>query len=426
MIGSLRIISLILALDLVSADEHSHSYNSGDEIVVWFNTVGPKNNVQETYSYSSLNLCTSKNNYNHYHESLAEALLGQDLIHSGLDIKFLKDQRKSYFCSSTFNQVQLQKLKYAVANDYWFQSYIDNLPLWGYIGFKNSTGYFIYTHRSYQFYYNNNQIIKLQMNSTGLKELSLDLKLKMNTLDIDFTYSVKWTETEELFSDRFSNYLDSGFFEHKIHCHCCHLVIVVLMRTVKRDYQRYDYNDRILDLERDFGDETGWKLVHGDVFRRPVRFSFLSAFIGTGVQLILMSFLVLMLTAAGNLYEGQATILTASIFAFAFSSVMAGYFSGRQFARHQGNNWVGTLLLTIILLPAIICIVVSVVNTVAITYSSTKAIPFGSIVKLLLIWIFLIVPLTALGFSLGKNVNSNFRFPAKANAIPRQIPDRPW
>ncbi|KAJ2995940.1 hypothetical protein HDV02_000291 [Globomyces sp. JEL0801] len=259
----------------------------------------------------------------------------------------------------------------------------------------------------------------------------------MNTLDIDFTYSVKWTETEELFSDRFSNYLDSGFFEHKIHwfsilnsfvmvLFLASLVIVVLMRTVKRDYQRYDYNDRILDLERDFGDETGWKLVHGDVFRRPVRFSFLSAFIGTGVQLILMSFLVLMLTAAGNLYEGQATILTASIFAFAFSSVMAGYFSGRQFARHQGNNWVGTLLLTIILLPAIICIVVSVVNTVAITYSSTKAIPFGSIVKLLLIWIFLIVPLTALGFSLGKNVNSNFRFPAKANAIPRQIPDRPW
>ena len=35
-------------------------------------------------------------------------------------------------------------------------------------------------------------------------------------------------------------------------------------------------------------EETGWKLVHGDVFRPPQYPMFLAAFIGSGVQLFCM------------------------------------------------------------------------------------------------------------------------------------------
>ena len=44
---------------------------------------------------------------------------------------------------------------------------------------------------------------------------------------------------------------------------------MIMMRTLRRDYARYSKDDDLDDLERDLGDEYGWKQVHGDVFRPP-------------------------------------------------------------------------------------------------------------------------------------------------------------
>ena len=52
-------------------------------------------------------------------------------------------------------------------------------------------------------------------------------------------------------------------------------------------------------LERDVGEESGWKLVHGDVFRPPRRLELLSALLGTGVQLALLALAVTLITIAG-------------------------------------------------------------------------------------------------------------------------------
>lgn len=40
-------------------------------------------------------------------------------------------------------------------------------------------------------------------------------------------------------------------------------------------------------------EETGWKLVHGDVFRPPHRPKLLAAFIGSGIQLFCVTFIVI-------------------------------------------------------------------------------------------------------------------------------------
>lgn len=41
-------------------------------------------------------------------------------------------------------------------------------------------------------------------------------------------------------------------------------------------------------LQEDAIEETGWKLVHGDVFRPPSHVKLFSAVVGTGVQLLSM------------------------------------------------------------------------------------------------------------------------------------------
>lgn len=130
------------------------------------------------------------------------------------------------------------------------------------------------------------------------------------------------------------------------------LVAMILMRTLKKDFARYakdedDLEDvclnffaitkhhRILTLicstlpsiysffpffalflplfppspfsslkqDRDVGDESGWKQIHGDVFRAPPRLLLFSALVGTGHQLSLLVFSVIVFSMIGTYYR---------------------------------------------------------------------------------------------------------------------------
>ena len=78
---------------------------------------------------------------------------------------------------------------------------------------------------------------------------------------------------------------------------------------------------------------------------------------------------------------------------------MMGYClcSGGFYARNGGKTWIPTMLLTANLFPLMCFSIASVLNTVAISYHSLAAVPFGSIVVVLLIWILVSCPLCLFG-----------------------------
>jgi len=80
------------------------------------------------------------------------------------------------------------------------------------------------------------------------------------------------------------------------------LVSMILMRTLRKDYARYSKDEEVDDMERDLGDEYGWKQVHGDVFRPPPNALLFSALVGAGYQLISVVFCVIMFAIVGELY----------------------------------------------------------------------------------------------------------------------------
>ncbi|RWW43940.1 hypothetical protein BHE74_00050351 [Ensete ventricosum] len=83
------------------------------------------------------------------------------------------------------------------------------------------------------------------------------------------------------------------------------LVSMILMRTLRNDYAKYAREDDDLEtLERDVNEESGWKLVHGDVFRPPRSLVLISALVGTGAQLAMLVLLVILLAIIGTLYIG--------------------------------------------------------------------------------------------------------------------------
>jgi transmembrane 9 superfamily protein 2/4 len=78
------------------------------------------------------------------------------------------------------------------------------------------------------------------------------------------------------------------------------MVSTILVRTLKKDIARYNRLDQFA-LE-DFGesgdaddtaDDSGWKLVHGDVFRPPKNPLLLSVLVGNGAQLFAMTALTI-------------------------------------------------------------------------------------------------------------------------------------
>merc|ERR1719456_2045048 len=96
---------------------------------------------------------------------------------------------------------------------------------------------------------------------------------------LNFTYSTTWYTTKKAFKDRFERYLETKFFEHKVHwfsivnsfmlcLFLCAVVAIILMKTLKKDFSRYAVTDADeLDMDRSV-DESGWKQVNGDVFSK--------------------------------------------------------------------------------------------------------------------------------------------------------------
>ncbi|KAF6153942.1 hypothetical protein GIB67_023719 [Kingdonia uniflora] len=86
---------------------------------------------------------------------------------------------------------------------------------------------------------------------------------------------------------------------------------MILKRTLRNDYAKYAREDDDLKtVERDISDESGWKLMHGDVFCPSRNLVLFSAVVGTGAQLAMLVLLVILLAIVRMLYIGREAIVT--------------------------------------------------------------------------------------------------------------------
>ncbi|KAM3714682.1 hypothetical protein ACB098_01G356100 [Castanea mollissima] len=435
---SFLFLSLFLSLSSVSlASDSDHKYQPDDPVTLWVNKVGPYNNPQETYNYYSLPFCRPEGNAGHKWGGLGEVLGGNELIDSQIDIKFDKNVEKAVICQLKLDEATVKHFKDAIENNYWFEFFVDDLPLWGFVGAlhpdKNSDNgkHVLFTHKKIVVQFNKDQIIHVNLTQEGPKPLTVGKTL-------DMTYSVKWMPTNVTFARRFDVYLDYPFFEHQIHWFSIFnsfmmvifltgLVSMILMRTLRNDYAKYAREDDDLEtLERDVSEESGWKLVHGDVFRPPRNLVLLSAVVGTGAQLALLVLLVILLAIVGMLYIGRGAIITTFIVCYALTSFISGYVSGGMYSRHGGKNWIKSMILTASLFPFMCFGIGFILNTVAIFYGSLAAIPFGTMVVVFVIWAFISFPLALLGTVVGRNWSGAPNNPCRVKTIPRPIPEKKW
>ena len=120
-----------------------------------------------------------------------------------------------------------------------------------------------------------------------------------------FTYDVKWEYSDIRWASRWDLYLYMG--DDQIHWFSIinslaivllltGIVAMIMLRTLHRDFNRYTAAAATEELEED----TGWKLVHGDVFRPPQNPMLLSVFVGTGVQTFAMTGITMAFSAPSS------------------------------------------------------------------------------------------------------------------------------
>ncbi|CAP28227.1 Protein CBG08396 [Caenorhabditis briggsae] len=426
---------LLLSSLLVEADEHDHLYEVDEEVVLWMNTVGPYSNRQETYTYFSLPFCKGdKKEIGHYHETMGESLLGVELEFSGLDIKFRTNTKKTVVCQKKLTETDYKTLLYAIQNSYYYQMYLDDMPIWGMVGeIDNSVSpptYKLYTHKRLDIGYNDKQVVDINLTTDGRVDIRPGAELT-------FTYEVQWTKSEIDFTKRFDKYLDPSFFQHRIHWFSIFnsfmmvvflvgLVWMILVRTLRKDYARYQKEDSLDDLDADLGDEYGWKQVHGDVFRPPSLPLLFSSCIGAGYHVFTVAVITTILAIVGEFYTERGSLLSAAIFVYAACSPVNGYAGGSMYARFGGRHWIKQMLLGAFLLPSMVCGVAFLINFIAIYYHASRAIPFTIMLAVTAICLFVILPLTLVGTVIGRNMAGTADYPCRVNAVPRPIPDKKW
>jgi transmembrane 9 superfamily protein 2/4 len=268
------------------------------------------------------------------------------------------------------------------------------------------------------------------------------------TLTIPYTYSVYWKEdTTVEWSNRWDLYFVND--EGSTHVHWLAIinslviamlltivVAIVMMRTLARDIQKYnetgDPESRKKSSASDASEdevleETGWKLVHADVFRSPSMGGLFAPIIGSGVQLMVVMAALIVLSATGVLnpsYRGG--FISFGLFLFVFAGVFSGYFSTRVYKTFAGTNWKKNALMTALIFPGFLFSCVFVLNLFVWAQASSTAIPFTTILALLFMWLCISLPLVFVGSYFGFQ-RTSWEHPTRTNLIPRQIPpQQPW
>ena len=78
------------------------------------------------------------------------------------------------------------------------------------------------------------------------------------------------------------------------YCSFVGILTMIMVRTLRRDIARYNAGDSesLTGLDESI-EETGWKLVHGDVFRPPINSRLFAAVIGSGIQIFFMALITI-------------------------------------------------------------------------------------------------------------------------------------
>ena len=254
-----------------------------------------------------------------------------------------------------------------------------------------------------------------------------------------YTYDVHWKSSDVPWASRWDVYLsENHLVPAQVHWYSITnsvlvvmflslLVISILVRNLKRDIAGYNTIAALADEENDDDvDETGWKLVHADVFRPPQNNPMVfCVFIGTGVQIFLATLICICLSAVGFLSPARrGSLMEATLILYMLAGVVSGYVSSRLYKAFRGRQWQLCTILTATFFPGCAFFMFLFFNIYLYFLRSSASAPLLDVIILAAMWCCVSIPLVFLGAYFGYKAEA-ITFPTITSTIARAIPTPP-
>ncbi|XP_010904776.1 transmembrane 9 superfamily member 7 isoform X2 [Elaeis guineensis] len=457
-------------------------FQQGDELQVKVNKLS-STKTQLPYDYYFLDYCKPVKIVNSA-ENLGEVLRGDRIENSVYTFKMMMDETCKVACRTKLTPEAAKNFKEKIDDEYRVNMMLDNLPVavprsrrdesqppsyeHGFrVGYKESQfignkgeKYNINNHLSFRVMYHKDpeaedaRIVGFEVTPSSVRHEYNDwddknprlltcnpsTKLTPNAHNpqevaddtfIVFTYDVTFQTSNIKWASRWDTYLLMS--DDQIHwfsiinslmivLFLSGMVAMIMMRTLYRDIANYNQ----LETQDEAQEETGWKLLHGDVFRPPINSGLLCVYVGTGVQFFGMTLVTMMFALLGFLSpSNRGGLMTAMVLLWVFMGLFAGYSSARLYKMFKGTEWKKITLKTAFMFPGIVFTIFFVLNALIWGEKSSGAVPFGTMFALVFLWFGISVPLVFVGSYLGFKKPA-IEDPVKTNKIPRQIPEQAW
>lgn len=431
--GCMRTLCLIVCLTcLQTSVAFAARYAANDNVPVWANKIGPYSSPTESYGfYDALPWCRPANMASRSLR-LGEALSGDKLIRSPYVLPFRQPVASEQLCQIAYTRGQVDEFAAAIQKKYAYDLLVDDdLPVKLFVGEASSDEkQFLFTHITFDVSYNGDRIIEVNALPGNPVEL-----VRGSTATVQFTYDVKWRATDFPYQRRSEKYKNPANSRNvEIHWYgivnsllsvflLMAFLATVLLRVIRREL--HDYAMQQGDDANP--DDYGWKQVYGDVFRFPQSISLLCPFLGTGVQLLVLTVVLLILGALEIFHPlSRGAIYTAVLCTYVATAWIAGYVSGYIYKQLGGSAWIRNALCTVVVFCGPVGVIMTCLHSVALVYQSTRAVPIWAIAALAALWTIVTIPLSLFGSILGKNNSRPFPSSCIPNKIPREIPPCPW
>ncbi|SCO66153.1 endomembrane protein 70, putative [Plasmodium vivax] len=439
------------------------TYKRGDKVTISVKNLSSRRAVT-SLDYFTFPLCSADSAGTAGDEApnIFKILSGDTLHPTSIQTTFLNDTKCAFYCRVYVDDQAYDKYKHLILYNYNMVYSVDNLNIFrqdprrkgfyytgipvGYIQDKN---YLLYTYFQITILHNNsggqsdeNYIVGFEVEPKSVN-FELEERCERNEAPmqmqknqyVTFKYDVTYVRSDKSFQHRSEHYYRNLNDQSMIHWFSivnsiilfillCFFISSILIKALHKDISKYNrLNTNI--FETDDIDDRGWKLVHGDVFRKPVNSTFFSAFVGVGIQLIFMIVVCALIFLIGVYkYKHRYRYIQVMFFIWTFISSISGYSSSRLYKLFKSKHVKLTLFRTSLIYPVILFLIFFLINLVLHYEQSNTAISFSSLTFVCVLWFGISVPLTCLGSYIG-NKKSPLELPVRVNNIPRHIPKQP-
>lgn len=445
-------------------------YEVGAPLQVLANKIVSAKNVVP-YDYYSLPFCGPQDKSKSRRLSLGQVLMGERAEPTSYNVAMKVDEKCQELCTKDYDGADIEHLTKRINDDYLVRLNLDNLPVivrgkneldeevyqLGYpVGQKSQNGACIFNHLEFTVKYHQpkgsmfteNDVYRVVGFEVVYKSVdhTKDANKSLTTCPVAdnpapmcfngksatvvYTYDVRFEESNLKWATRWDPLLNANpelksiqwfsiINSLMISLFLTAMVGMILLRTVYLDFARYNN----IDDDEEIQEESGWKLIHGDVFRPPAVSGLLAVLVGSGAQIIVMTTVTLIFALLGFLSPSfRGGLLTTMLSLWVLSSAVCGYFSARIYSGLGGTNKRSVTLGSAFLFSGVTFVVFFLLNFVLWFSGSTGAVPFLTLLLLLVMWFGISLPLNVIGAFIGYK-QKVYEFPVRTNQIPREIPN---